>query len=103
MSVNQARHIGIGKRGRLPVLQMEAEQILIEPQGLKDWRVRVRGFDLPRDELLGWIEYRAAGQNLERILRLGRALFARCIKLQRFLSDEIVERGTIGIRQTPDV
>ena len=93
----QTLDVGIQQRRFVLVALMEAEQLLVQPDGLEGDGVAISTVDLPGDELLDRPENGAVGRQLEGVLRLGRRLFAGVVELQGLVGHEVVERGPVAI------
>ena len=93
----QPLDVGV-QQGRLVlVVLMEAEQLLVKPDGLERGRIAIAALDLPGDELLDRPEDGAVGRKLEGVFGLGRRLLARVVELQGLVGHEVVERGPVAV------
>ncbi len=94
---DEAREVGVEQRGGIGVLGVEAQEFLIKADGLERRGVGVGGRGLPREERRDGREDWTASRNLERVGGPGRGLFARGVKMQRIVRDEVVERRAVSV------
>ena len=100
VAMDQPGQVHIQKRRPIRVLPMESHQVLVELKRAQDRGIcRLARFRSPLHEPFGRVEDRILRPQRKHIHRSGGGLFARCVKAQRLVRDEIVEGGPVAVRQ----
>ena len=98
-AVQQPQNVGVVERRRVGVVQVKPQYILIQPNGLNLWRLRVGRLRLPREKPVQWPKQGVVHLDFKGVLRLGRRELAGRVKAKRLVRDKIVQRRTVLLRE----